>query len=423
MGQHFAFQRPRGLIGHAMADANPTEIFNELRTSWAAMQDAMKERDQKDVLTQVKIDKINADVTTLQNMLTEAQSKIAAAQIGAGGGDAPNPHAAAHSKAFNQYFRTGATDGLTDLQVKGAMTTTSAPDGGYLVPTEVESTIDQIARTSIAMRRLATVMPISGMEYQKFVNLGGAGAGWVGEVEARPDTSTPTLAEMSYAMMEVYAKPKTSQRIIDMAIIDIAGWLASEVEITFAQQENAAFINGDGVKKPRGILSYDKVANSSWTWGKIGYVPSGASGAFIPANASTGVSPEDAFYDLVYAMKEMYRANGAFLMSDATQGAVRKLKDAQGRNVWAPPVNAESVPTIVGKPVHTDDNMPAIGAGTYPIAFADWKRAYTIIDRPGIQVLRDALTEKPHVMFYTRKYVGGGLGHYEPIKLMKMAVS
>jgi HK97 family phage major capsid protein len=226
---------------------------------------------------------------------------------------------------------------------------------------------------------------------------------------------------MAYTMMEVYAQPKTTQRLLDMAIIDIGAWLADEVDITFAQKENDAFINGDGVKKPRGFLTYDKVANASWAWGKIGYVPSGAAGAFL--TPTTSVSPEDAFYDLVYAMKQMYRAGGSFLMADTTQGAVRKLKDVEGKSLWAPPTAPEGVPTIVGKPVETDDFMPAIAANSYSIAFADWKKAYTVVERPGVQVIRDAITEKGFVKFYTRKYVGGGLGHYEPIKLMKFAVS
>lgn len=421
MGQHFA--RPRGLIGAALADATPQAIFAELRTSFETMRAAMNERDQRDVITQEKIDRINASVGELQRMLDQANAAVAAAQLGAGSGDAPNPHASAHAKAFNQYFRRGASDGLADLEVKAELTTLSDPDGGYFVPKQIQTAIEQVARVSTTMRRIANVMQIGAMEYTKFVNLGGAGFGWVGEREARGETTAPNAAEMSYTMMELFAQPKTTQRLLDMAVIDIAGWLAEEVDLTFAQAENAAFINGDGVKKPRGFLNYDKVANSSWAWGKIGYVPSGAAGAFLTANATTGVSPEDAFYDLVYAMKEMYRANGAFLMADTTQGAVRKLKDAQGRNVWNPPVSAESVPTIVGKPVYTDDNMPAMAANSYSIAFADWRRAYTVVERPGIQVIRDALTEKGFVKFYTRKYVGGGLGHYEPIKLMKFATS
>ena len=421
MSKHMTFARPRGLMGHARADAAPTELFAELRMSFKAMQDAMGEKGQKDVLTQQKIDRINDTVGSLQKALEDANAAIAAAQIGAGGGDAPNPHAGEHAKAFNRFFKRGVTDGLAELEVKAELSTLSDPDGGYFVPKEVSTALEQVARTSITMRRLANVMTIGAMEYTKFVNLGGAGAGWVGEKEARAETTGPTAAEMTYTMMEVYAQPKTTQRLLDMAIIDIGAWLADEVDITFAQKENDAFINGDGVKKPRGFLTYDKVANASWAWGKIGYVPSGAAGAFL--TPTTSVSPEDAFYDLVYAMKEMYRAGGSFLMADTTQGAVRKLKDVEGKNLWAPPTTPEGVPTIVGKPVYTDDYMPAIAANSYSIAFADWKKAYTVVERPGVQVIRDAITEKGFVKFYTRKYVGGGLGHYEPIKLMKFAVS
>lgn len=421
MSKHMTFPRPRGLMGVVRADLTPQQAFDEMRRNFQALVDAQAEKDQKDVLTQNKIDAINASVGEMQRALNDANAAIAAAQIGAGSGDGMNPHAGEHAKAFNRFFRRGDTTNLADLEVKAELTTLSNPDGGYFVPREVSTTMEQVARTSIVMRRLANVMSIGGMEYTKYVNLGGAGSGWVGEREARGETTGPTAAEMSYTMMELFAQPKTTQRLIDMAIIDIGAWLADEVDIEFAQRENAAFINGTGIKMPKGFLTYDIVANASWQWGKIGYVPSGAAGAFL--TPTTAVSPEDAFYNLVYSMKEMYRSSASFLMSDTTQGAVRKLKDVEGKNLWAPPVSPEGVPTIVGKPVNTDDNMPAIAANSYPIAFADWRRAYTIIERPGVQVIRDAITEKGFVKFYTRKYVGGGLGHFEPIKLMKMAVS
>jgi HK97 family phage major capsid protein len=80
------------------------------------------------------------------------------------------------------------------------------------------------------------------------------------------------------------------------------------VSIEFAEQEGAAFASGDGVKKPRGILSYTAVANASYEWGKLGYIATGAAADFATATAS--VSPADALIDLYYALKSGYR-NGA----------------------------------------------------------------------------------------------------------------
>ena len=110
-------------------------------------------------------------------------------------------------------------------------------------------------------------------------------------------------------------------------------------------------------------------------------------------------------------------------MSDATMNTVRKFKDAEGAYIWAPPSGAAEVATILGKPVHTDDNMPAVGASEFPIAFGDFSRSYLIVDRIGIRVLRDPFTSKPNVLFYTTKRVGGGIVNFEALKLLKIAAS
>ena len=111
------------------------------------------------------------------------------------------------------------------------------------------------------------------------------------------------------------------------------------------------------------------------------------------------------------------------MMSDATMNAVRKFRDAEGASIWAPPTAAAEVATILGKPVHTDDNMPAIGAGEFPVAFGDFGRSYLIVDRIGIRVLRDPFTSKPNVLFYTTRRVGGGIVNFEALKLLKITNS
>lgn len=423
MSKHFRMPAPRrGLIG-AFADANPTALLEELKSTFAQMKAAMGERDQKDVVTQEKIDRINGEVSALQKALDDANKVIAAARIGAGTVD-DRPEAGEHALAFNRYFKSGADAGLRDLEAKAELSTLADPDGGYLVPRKMETTIDQVLRDMSVMRQLAKITPIDAMEYRKFVNLGGGDGGWVGEKEARPETGTPELAEMLFTVMELYAMPVTTQRLLDSgAIIDVAAWLGDEVQEIFSAMEGQAFISGDGVKRPKGFMSYDKVANASWSWGKIGFTVSGAAGGFAVADAGTGVSPEDAFYDLIYALRPGHRRNAAFLMSDGTQARIRKLKDAEGKNIWAPPTSAETVASICGKPVYTDDFMPEVEADAYPIALADWKRAYNIFDVKGIRIMRDAITTKGKVKFYTTKYVGGGLNHYQPIKLMKIAAS
>ncbi len=416
--------RARGLVGVSADGGAATKILAELQQTFETFK-AEREEELKgikanfaDVVKTEKVDRINAEITKLQKALDETNTMLAAVRIG-GAADDADPTNGEHSKAFNRYFRKGDIGNLGELQVKASLTTQSDPDGGYLVPTETAKTIDRVLGVTSVMRQLATVMPIGTSEYKKLVNMGGAGSGWVGEEEARPETGTPTLRELLFTVMELYANPATTRTMLDDGIIDIGAWLADEVNITFADQEGAAFISGNGAKRPRGVLAYDAVANASYSWGKIGFVVSGAAADFAAASAT--VSPADALLDLVYALKSGYRNNASFLMSDTTQGRVRKFKDADGAYIWAPPTATEKVATIFGKPVYTDDNMPDVGANAFPIAFGDFARGYLIVDRQGIRVLRDELTNKPYVHFYTTKRVGGGVSNFEAIKLLKIS--
>lgn len=411
-------------VSLARADAgDANKILNELKTTFeqfkAAHEEELKgiKKNFADVVTTEKVEKINAQITDLTKALDAVNVALAAAKVGGGGGGGLDPAKAEHAQAFEKFFRKGVDNGLSDLEVKAKLTTQSDPDGGYLVPEETAATIDRVLGQISVMRQIATVMPVGTDTYKKLVSMGGAGAGWVGEEEARPETGTPTLRELVFTVMEMYANPATTQKMLDDGIVDIAAWLADEVQITFAEMEGSAFIAGSGVKRPRGLLTYDTVANGSWGWGKLGFTVSGGAAGF----AST--APADAFIDLYYALKQGYRTNASWLMSDAVMSSVRKFKNSEGDYIWAPPSASADVATILGKPVYNDDNMPALGADAFPVAFGDFKRGYLILDRLGIRVLRDPYTNKPNVHFYTTKRVGGGVSNFEAIKLMKIASS
>jgi HK97 family phage major capsid protein len=215
--------------------------------------------------------------------------------------------------------------------------------------------------------------------------------------------------------MELYANPATTQTLLDDAFVDIGQWLADEVSITFAEQEGLAFINGTGVKKPRGILGYTTVADANYAWGKIGYL--GTGGAAFAADPA-GL---DKLISMVYALKQGYRTNASFLANRTTIGVIRQMKDSQGHYQWQPSSQIGEPPTLLGYPIVDDDNMDDLGANKYPVAFADFKRAYVIVDRIGTRVLRDPFSNKPYVSFYTTKRVGGGVQNFEAIKLLKCA--
>jgi HK97 family phage major capsid protein len=320
-----------------------------------------------------------------------------------------------HKAAFDGYVRRGDARALAELEKK-ALSIGSDPDGGYLVPDETERAVNTALKAISPIRSIAGVQQVSGSVLKRPFSISGASAGWVAETASRPQTNTPTLAELSFPTMELYAMPAATQSLLDDSVVNIDEWLAEEVRVAFAEQEGSAFVNGDGVNKPKGFLTYTTVANASWTWGNIGYVASGVSGAF------PSTDPGDKLIDLVYAVKSPYRANAHFVMNRSTQSVIRKMKDGDGTYLWQPAASAGEPSTLLGFPVAEAEDMPDIAANSLPIAFGDFSRGYLVVDRVGIRVLRDPYSSKPYVLFYTTKRVGGGVHDFDAIKLMKFAV-
>lgn len=417
---------PSGLIGAGVrADANdPNAVLSELNRAFAefrAQNDqriAALEAGRTDPISTERVEALNATITELQAQMDALNVRMTASSLN--GGDpaarANTPAARAYSEAFNSFFRRGdGESGLQALAVQAAMTTQSAPDGGYLVPYEMEATIDRVLQAVSAVRDLAQVIQISGGSYRKQMSLGGAGSGWVGEQESRNETGTPQLVEMEFTPGELFAEPRASQQMLDDARVDLGAWLADEVSITFAEQEGQAFVSGNGIKKPRGILDYNKVANASYTWGSLGFIVSGGASSFASSN------PWQALVDVQQALKVGYRPNARWLMNRATVGGVRKFVDANGLPLWQPSTQLGQPASLLGFPVSEDDYMPDVGANAFPIAFGDFRRGYLIVDRIGVRVLRDPYTAKPFVKFYTTKRVGGGVQNFEAIKLLRIS--
>lgn len=401
-------KRRRGMQ-YVKSDAGDviTELQQTFHQFMADQNTAIEElkKGKSDPVLSEKIDRLNSRISELdgiKSQLANVENAIARGDGGLpGGGSSDNDE---YSKDFTAYFKTG--------QVSAALQTASDPDGGYLVPEEVEKGIERVAEVESAMRRLARVRKIGTDTYKKLVNAAGASSGWVGERASRAETDTPILKEIAINTKELYANPAVTQSLIDDSSIDIGEWLGGEIDVEFAEQEGGAFITGNGVEQPRGILDYTHVANASYAWGSIGHVVTGH---------ATLIDDTDALIDLQHALKSKYRNSAKFLMADSTVQAIRKLKDGDSNYIFRPGIALDQPSTLLGKAIETDDNMPTIAANAYAIAFANFKRAYTIIDRIGIRILRDPYTNKPYVHFYTTKRVGGGVTMFEAIKLLKVS--
>lgn len=363
-----------------------------------------------DVLTDEKVERINRALDTQKKKMDDLTLAAQRPEIG---GRADGAYAdREHKRAFDRYVRKGEAHDLRGLEAK-ALSAGSDPDGGYLVPAETEKMIDRIVSEVSPIRAIAGVRQIGTATYKKPFATGGLQTGWVGETEARPQTSAPGLSEIEFPAMELYAMPAATPSLLDDAAVNVDQWLAEEVQTAFAEQEGAAFVAGDGVKKPRGFLDYDQVADNAWEWGKLGFLATGTDGGFAASN------PGDKLIDLIYAVKSGYRANGRFVMNRATQAAIRKFKDIDGNYLWQPALAAGQPPTLLNYPVTEAEDMPSIAIGEPALAFGDFKRGYLIVDRLGVRVLRDPYSAKPYVLFYTTKRVGGGVQNFEAIKFLK----
>jgi HK97 family phage major capsid protein len=321
-----------------------------------------------------------------------------------------------HAKAQDEYLRNGRGSQDVPMEFRAANEGTAA-DGGFLVTKEFDMAIAKLARDTNPWRGVATVRSGRAPAIQLVRQTSKAAGGWVSEAGTRSETSTPQLGTTDIVAHELYAKPLATQTILEDAA-QIEAFLLAEIDEVFNEYELAAFTNGDGAGKPRGLFTYATAAQTGKTEvadGKIGYVVTGSSGAF-------GSNPFDNVRDLVTALKPAYLPRSAFMMDRVTMATLAKVKDSTGQYILQPSVK-DGIPfTIWAYPVVLNDVAPTIAANSYSISFGD-HTAYHIYDRLGTTLLRDPYSSKPFVEFYTRKRVGGGLHRTEKIKFLKFAAS
>ena len=321
---------------------------------------------------------------------------------------------APHQKAFNAYVRSGDDDGLRGLEMESkSLSTAVNSDGGYLVDPQTADRVKSVLNATASIRAIASVVHVEATSYDVLVDHTDVGAGWATETAGVAEGDTPHIDRITVQLHELSALPKASQRLLDDSAFDIEGWLAGRIADKFARAEAAAFVNGDGIDKPRGFLSHTAVDNDVWAWGNLGYVPTGTEGE-ISANS---------IVDLVYALGAQYRANATFVMNSKTAGLIRKLKDLDGRFLWSDGLAAGEPARLMGYPVLIAEDMPDAGTDTFAVAFGDFAAGYTIAERPDLRILRDPFSAKPHVLFYATKRVGGDVSDFSAIKLLKFGTA
>jgi HK97 family phage major capsid protein len=376
----------------------------------------MKRKGSVDVVLQEKLARIDDFMDEAKSSLDRAALRSRRPAFGSSEADTSTFEGREHKKAFNAYVRSGETSNLKRLEEK-ALSVGSGPDGGYLVPVPAERQLVRRMSQASPIRALATVREISGASLKKAYSFAGPQAGWVAETAARTTGTTQQIADLTFPAAELFAMPAATQTLLDDGAVDIEAWIMDEVAVVFAEQEGAAFVNGDGVNKPKGFQSYTKVAQSAWVPTALGYIATGVAGAFSSTN------PSDTLVDLIYSLKAGYRQNANFVLNRKTQSQIRKFKASTGEYLWLPPVSIGAPATLMGFPVTEAEDMPDIALDSTALAFGDFMRGYVIVDRMGVRILRDPYSNKPYVMFYTTKRVGGGVQDFDAIKFLKFGIS
>lgn len=397
--------------GEAVADleAKLAKVNESLTETGNALKDLALKTGRPNLGDSKKADELEAEVKSFNAKARQLK--------GNGYSDLTAEQYLSYKQAWGAYIRKGV-QAMGEAEVKTINVGTD-PQGGYLVGEERESGIDRVLRRYSAMRQVARVIPIGAASYKKLVKTGGLAGASRGNENTAPSNGTSTSwSELTFTPGTYISEQRITTESLEDSVQDVEADLFEEMGIEFAEMEGTDFITGDGVNGPRGIHSYDIVANASYAWGKVGYIASGGASGFASSN------PSDALIDLQHGLRRQYRAGAVWTMNDATLGTIRKFKDGQGIYLWAPSMLMNgAVGQLLGHPVVTDDFMPDLGSNTYPIAFGDFQRAYYIVDRRGVSVLRDPYTAVPHVKFIGRRRVGGGIANFEALKLMKCATS
>ena len=345
-----------------------------------------------------------------------------------GEGESTSREAAEYKGAFLNWMRSPTdqerqqkvTAAQRNLETRAADARTSTgASGGFALPEEIERTIARLGVDMSPIRSLATVRTVGTPDYKELIDVNGAAFEWIGETDTRAQTNTPDLAEIAPTFGMASAKPQATEESLDDLFFDVENWLIQSAAEAIYAGEGVAFVSGNGTKKPKGFLAGPaplSTADSSRAFGTLQYIAS--------AQAAAMPTSPDVFFDMIYSLRARYRANATWVTSKAVLATIRKYKEATtNAYMWQPALAAGQPSSFAGFPMVEAEDMPAVGAGTFPLAFGDFREGYLICDRVGMRMTRDEITTPGYVKFYIRKRVGGVLRNTQAIKLLKIAVS
>jgi HK97 family phage major capsid protein len=300
-------------------------------------------------------------------------------------------------EAFDSFCRKGQY-GITDIEKK-ALTVSNDTTGGYLAPPEYVRELLKTVTEISPIRSIARVRNTGQRSVQVPKRTGQFAAQWVAESGTRSETTGYTVGLEEIPAHEYYALVDISEQDLEDTVFDLEAEMQSEFATQFAKSEGTAFVSGDSVGKPEGILTNSSVSS---------------------VNSGNGTAlTADGLITLVHSIKSEYARSGTFVFNRSTLSAIRKLKDTAGQYVFQAGMMLTGgvTNTILGYPYVEATDMPDVGSSAKPIVFGDFARAYLIIDRVQMSVLRDEMTQATtgNVRYIARRRVGGQVVQAEAI--------
>ncbi len=347
-----------------------------------------------------RLDKVEAKASgadALTSRLDKMEARLNRPSTGANA----QPEATEERKAFGTYLRRG-DKGMPEAELK-TLTVSVDTQGGYLAPMELSNEFIRDLTEFSPIRSLASIRTTAAPAVTYPKRTGITNAKWKGETQAQ-EASEPGFAQLEIPVREV----NTFVDVSNQLLADSAGVAEAEVRLAlaedFGQKEGAAFVAGDGVLEPVGLLTDPAVT------------------ALLNGHATNLAT--DALINLMYALPAAYRNRGTWLLNGTTLATIRKLKDGQGNYLWQPAFQAGQPETVLGRPVVEAVDMPDVAANATPILFGDFSTAYRIVDRVALSILVNPyiLATNGITRIHATRRVGAGVVQPKALRKLKMAV-
>lgn len=264
------------------------------------------------------------------------------------------------------YLRNGANVTAEQaVAIRNAMSTTTAAEGGYTVPSEIAAMVIDKLKAYGGMREVATILPTStGVDMNWPTSDGTAD---VGEIVGQ--NTAANAGDIVFGTIGLKPFYYTSKKIalplelIQDSAIDVIAYVIDRLGTRIARIQNTHFTTGGGTTVPDGVIP------------KAGTGKTGTTGQTLTVIY-------DDLVDLKHSVNRAYRRNARFMLNDLSVAVVSKIKDTTGRPIWTPSLTDGAPDMLLGHPVAINDDVAVMAANAKSIAFGDFSK-YTIRDVQG----------------------------------------